>query len=151
MTETVIHRVPLLLSSLSQSVDPQPANAAVRKDIEAHMRDWANVLNFIIKEMPRMRLQLRACQHYLPRHGGIGRNCLIYGIARFKDTTLGKVTFEIRRIDFETTDLPNGAQLDDNPVVAWPATAFCLPAIAHVHRAPRHDQIVSMAKEHIAA
>src|SRR5688572_31191629 len=43
------------------------------------------------------------------------------------------------------------SELDDGPIMAGAATAFRFPAVAHVGGAARHDQVVTMSKEHVAA
>ena len=47
--------------------------------------------------------------------------------------------------------MPDGAQLDDGPIVARTTPALRFPAVAHVCGAARHDQIVPISKEHITA
>src|ERR1700682_951481 len=48
-------------------------------------------------------------------------------------------------------NMTSRSQLDDHPIVSWTTPAFCLPAVTHVYRAPRHDQIVPMTEKHVAA
>src|SRR3979411_2937890 len=43
------------------------------------------------------------------------------------------------------------AEFDNYPIVTWPTTSFRFPAVAHVRRSSRHDQIMTMAKKHVAA
>jgi hypothetical protein len=43
------------------------------------------------------------------------------------------------------------AELEQRPVVAGAAAALGLPALAHVHGAAGHDQVVAHAEEHVAA
>ena len=62
-----------------------------------------------------------------------------------------RVAFEVTRVDLDAPDGPGRAKPDDRPVVTGAAPSLGLPAVAHVERASRHNQIVTMAEEHIAA
>src|SRR4051794_38745610 len=42
------------------------------------------------------------------------------------------------------------SEFDDGPIVTWTTTPFSFPAVAHVCRAARHDQVVTMTEEHVA-
>src|SRR5207249_10379519 len=54
-------------------------------------------------------------------------------------------------MNLKTLDPAGRAELDDRPIVARPPAAFGLPAVAHVCSPARHDQIMTMSKEHITA
>src|ERR1051325_4530175 len=68
----------------------------------------------------------------------------------FQLATLRKVSLEPRRINFQTTNASRPAKLNNGPIVSRPATAFSFPAVTHVGRSARHDQIVAVTKKHIA-
>ena len=82
--------VPLCLS-LDGSKDSQPTHPAIRKNIEAHVRNRTGVHHFV-KEVPRVGLQLRARQHRLPDKFRV-LHCLerqANGVTAFEGTALGK-------------------------------------------------------------
>src|SRR5262249_2248122 len=43
------------------------------------------------------------------------------------------------------------SQSNDCPIVSGPATPLCFPSVTHVGGASRHDQVVTMTEEHVAA
>src|SRR6185503_14616140 len=71
--------------------------------------------------------------------------------AAFKRAALWEVSFEPGRVHFQASNMAGRAELDDRPVVTRAAPALSFPTVAHVGRPSRHDQIVPVAEEHVAA
>jgi hypothetical protein len=63
---------------------------------------------------------------------------------------IGIVALEVVRVDLDPADRPGGAEADDRPVVPRPAAPPRFPPVAHVRRAPRHQQVVLRAVVHVA-
>src|SRR5947208_13740529 len=89
------------IASFNRAVNSQSTDAAVRKDIEPDVRSHARIHNFI-KEVPRVRVQLCPSQHRFPNERGILQSLKrhISAVAAFEGTALGKVSFEMRCVDF---------------------------------------------------
>src|SRR5437868_12199028 len=56
----------------------------------------------------------------------------------------------MNRIDDDALDSSFMPELHDHPVVTRAATPLRFPAVTHVHAASRHDEVVTMAEEHVA-
>src|SRR6185503_21346898 len=56
----------------------------------------------------------------------------------------------MRGVNFDAVNLSRAAELDDGPIMTWTTSSFCFPAVAHVCRATGHDQVVTVAEEHVA-
>src|ERR1041385_1278896 len=95
-----------MIQSFNSSKHPQPTHAAVRKNIEAEMRNRTGVCYFV-KEVTRVSLQLRPRQHGFPNKLRVLQflNRRLASIACFERATLGKISFEPGRIDFQTLDV----------------------------------------------
>src|SRR6476620_9127202 len=134
-----------MLQSLNRTINSQPADPAVRKDSESHMRSDPDIHQFIEK-MPSVCLQFRARQHRFPDKCRILQtfNRLAGGVTSLKRTALRKISLEPGGIDFEPANIAGPSQLNDGPIVTGPAPALGFPAIAHIYRSPRHDQIVTV-------
>src|SRR5262249_34970777 len=110
-------------------------------------------LRDLIKKVPRVGLQLRAGEERLPlklrvlesfdRH--------IDGVTAFQRAALRKIALEPRSIDFQPANMTGLPEPDDGPIMAGPAPSLGFPAVTHVSGASRHDQIVTMTEEHVAA
>src|SRR6185503_7451002 len=101
------------------SIDPQTADAAIREDIEPQMGDISCFQNLVFKEVPGVGLQLGTRQNTFPDEGQVSQILLrqIARTRRFKRTTLGKVSFEPRRVDLDPTNLTGRPKFDYYPVV----------------------------------
>jgi hypothetical protein len=84
-----------------------------------------------------MGLQRGACQQWLPLSG----ICLLTDayIRRLQRTTFGKVPLEPGGVDLDAVYLTRAAKLYYHPVMSWPTSPFCFPAITHIQSPTRHD------------
>src|SRR5213075_474846 len=107
----------------------------------------------LVKVMTSMSLQFRARQHRFPDKFRILQilNWHAGSLASLKRTTFRKVSLEPGSIDFEPSNVSRPPKLHDCPIVSGSAPSFGFPAVAHVCSPPRHDQIMAVAKEHVAA
>ena len=71
-------------------------------------------------------------------------------VTRLDGTTVGEVSFEVIRIDFDAADIPWNAQLQDDPVIARATATLGFPAVAHVFGAAGHEQVERRSVELIA-
>src|SRR5947209_7821051 len=133
-------------------VESQSADAAVRVDVETHVRRSARVLQLILVEVSRVRLQWRARQKLAPRqtfecrvvHTVRGRD------GRFERAAFGEVPTKVRGVNFDPPDAARRAEAYDAPVVSGPAASLRLPPVAHVEAATGHDEVVPVSEELIA-
>ena len=54
------------------------------------------------------------------------------------------------RVDLDAVQRSARGELHDRPVVARAAPATSLPAVSHVGRSARHDEMVPVSEEHVA-
>src|SRR6185295_3742012 len=92
-------------------------------------------------------------QDTLPNDGQI-RQILFGQVGRtgcFKRTTLRKVPLEPGGIYLHATNLAGSAKLNGHPVVTRATAPFRFPTVTHIRCPTGHDEIVTMAKKHVAA
>src|SRR5437763_4125735 len=124
-------------------VESQSADAAVRVDVETHVRRRARVVQLLLVKMSRVRLKTRARQKLAPLQTF---ECRAFVLARgrarrFERAAFGEVPTEVRRVNLDTPDAARRAETYDAPVVSGPASALRLPAVAHVEAATGHDEV----------
>ena len=78
-----------------------------------------------------------------------GRYCS--RVAELDHTAARRISLVVIRVDLDAMQRASRGQLHDRPVVPLPAPATRLPAITHVCRSARHDEVVPVAEEHVAA
>src|SRR5688572_14220725 len=100
-----------------------------------------------------MRLQLGTGQDTLPRIGWVSKFFFdgIECVGCFERTALGKVSFEVGRINLEPAQLSWPTKFDDGPIMTRSPAAFSFPAVTHIYCAARHDQVMPVPEKHIAA
>src|SRR5262249_26647731 len=118
------------------------------EDVEAHAADRTDRAHLVLERVARVRRERRARHQLAPlgiafRVGGRG--------AALEAARAGRVALEVPRVDFHAADRAARAEANDRPVVARPAAAARLPAVAHVRGVARHDQVVARAEEAVAA
>src|SRR5215510_14983147 len=111
-----------------RSVHTQPAYAAIRKNIESDMRRQTRI-HHLIEIMTGVRLKLCAREHGFPRELGIFERLKrhVRRVATLERTTLGKVSFEPRRVNFESPHASGRSQPHDRPIMSRSATPLCFP------------------------
>src|SRR5262249_18705371 len=72
-------------------------------------------------------------------------------IACFQRTALGKVSFEMGGVNFQSPKPSARTQLYNRPIVAGTSAAFGFPTLTHVQTATGHDEVVPVTKEHVAS
>ncbi len=114
--------------------DPQPRDAAIRIDVQAHVRVGASVLHG--EEVLRA-----GTKRSLRQHLGPGRPLeLTLGRVRCLEGCIGRVVSEeVRGVDVEPANAPRYPEFDDAPVVPVPTLSAALPAI---HPLPAVGELV---------
>ena len=74
-----------------------------------------------------------------------------FGRASVEAAHAWRVPFEMARVDLDAPNRARRAEPDDRPVVPGAAAPLGFPAVAHVPRVARHDQVVPRSEEHVAA
>ena len=134
----------------------QAAHAAVRKNVDSHVRGDRGGRQFTLEHVHVVRFQFRPLEDPDPLgdgDGGIRRHAPLGLVddGGFDRAALGVVALEVSGVDLDAADLPLGAETDNRPVVAGTAAAARLPPVAHVRRAIRHQHVARLAEEAIAA
>ncbi len=96
-------------------VNSQATDAAVRVDVEAHVRDRARLCKLFFVEVARVRLQLRARQNFPPRqrrNSAFVSQLLSFGVAHFQRAGVRVVAFEVRRVNFDSSNHAPRRQLE---------------------------------------
>ena len=135
--------------SIGPAEQTQAPDAAVGIDVEPHVRDVADAPQLVFEDVPRVRLERRARQELSPLATRRGRAS--FAGRALEAAGARRVALEVARVDFDPPNRARGPEPDDRPVVPRPAPPLRLPAVAHVRRVARHDQVVARAEEHVAA
>jgi hypothetical protein len=114
------------------------------------MRNAAHIHHFV-KEMTSVCLQFRA------RSTGFQTNRILQtfnwqpaALQASSEQLSGKFPLN-QEVSTSSRRICRAAPADDGPIVTGPAPPLGFPAVAHIYRSSRHDQIVTVAKEHVAA
>src|SRR5436305_1206627 len=102
----------------NRSVNAQARDAAVRVDVETNVRDRPTLFKLFFVEVACVRLQFRLRQNLFPRQRWDSSfvNHFAFGIAGFERTGVRVVSFEMRRVSFDTRDLALSAELNHSPI-----------------------------------
>src|SRR5262245_13881819 len=133
-----------------RSMNPQPADPAIRKNVQAYVRNRTNASHLSGIEMTMARAQLRPGQELRP---GDVRQRFDRHARRKAPVDRGAlriVALEVIRVDLHFANKAWRAQPHYRPIVSGPAAAPCFPPIAHVPGAGRHDHVVLRAEVHVA-
>src|SRR5260221_6929278 len=134
------------------SMDPQPADPAVREDPEAHVSEGAARHELPGERMQLVRAELRPRQDLLPTRGIAckRREARLSRPAAFEGGALRVASLEMVRVDLDPVEDSGGAEPQDEPIMSRTAPPTRLPAVAHVRGAAGHDQVVLGAEVHVA-
>src|SRR5262245_15626275 len=124
--------------------EAQASDAAIRVDVQPDVRDVADRADFVLEHIAPVRLQRRARhQRDPPLHPGVA--------ATLETARARRVPLEVTRVHLDAPYGSDSAQTHARPVVTGAAPALRFPAVAHVRRVARHDQVVTRTIEHVAA
>src|ERR1700689_3623974 len=123
--------------AIGEAEHPDAAQAAIRMDIDSHMRDRPQLAQLVAEAMHTIGLQKLRLQQQRPRQAQAAQVGLrIRAQQRALDRHLVRVVaFVVGGIDVNALDSAAMAQAQNDPVIARSAPSARLPSVGHVHAA----------------
>src|SRR5258707_4877422 len=150
-TIELLYSCDAIFCALRAPHNPQPADASVGINMETHMARQADILE-VLQNMTVIGFKFRSWQKLFPsmRRGQESLRPRARRIARFHRAALREISLEVRCIHFNSPYDSRHAEFEHDPVMARAAPPLRFPAVSHVFRASRHQQVPRRAKKLIA-